>query len=109
DDGEQMPLGARLSMLLLNGPFLIVCALSLVLTLLRETFNNWLPAYFAQMGGAAYLAVFKSALFPLLGCAGTLFAGWLSDRYFRHNRGPILAAFLAAAGCALFGLAHPEA
>lgn len=105
---ERLPLGRRLRLLLGSGRFLIVCCLSLVLTLLRETFNNWLPAYFAHLGGSAYSAVFKSALFPLLGCVGTILAGWLSDTYFRNNRGPILAGFLAAAGCVLLGLGHPE-
>jgi sugar phosphate permease len=107
-DPAPLSLNARLRLLLLNGPFLVVCALSFVLTLLRESFNTWLPVYFAQMGGTAYQAVFRSALFPLLGCAGTILAGWLSDRYFRDNRGPILAAFLAAAACVLYGLGHPD-
>ncbi|HRI51047.1 MAG TPA: MFS transporter [Pseudomonadota bacterium] len=106
--GDRLALGKRLRLLLGSGRFLIVCCLSLVLTLLRETFNNWLPAYFAHLGGSAYSAVFKSALFPLLGCVGTILAGWLSDTYFRNNRGPILAGFLAAAGCVLIGLGHPE-
>jgi OPA family glycerol-3-phosphate transporter-like MFS transporter len=108
EDAAPLTLNARLRLLLLSGPFLIVCALSFVLTLLRESFNTWLPVYFSQMGGTAYQAVFKSALFPLLGCAGTIVAGWLSDKYFRENRGPILAAFLAVAACVLFALARPE-
>lgn len=108
-DEAPIPLGERLKKLLLSPPFLILCSISFVLTLLRETFSNWLPAYFDQMGGAAYYqGVLKSALFPALGCAGTICAGWLSDRFFRHNRAPILVMFLFASTAVLFALSSPD-
>jgi sugar phosphate permease len=107
-DASNAPLWPRLVSLLGNVSFLMVCALSFVLTFIRETFNTWLPAFFSRTGATSYNAVFKSALFPLLGCLGTILAGWLSDRYFRHNRGPILVGFLSLAGCVLWGLGHPD-
>jgi sugar phosphate permease len=121
DEGETAPpaepnapaaplsLGRRTWALLRQGPFLMVCAMSFVLTLIRETFNNWLPAYFAALGSRADLASIKSALFPLLGCVGTLLAGWLSDRVTRGRRGPVMAVFLVGGGLSLLGLAHPAA
>ena len=30
-------------------------------------------------------AIFKSAVFPLLGCVGTIFLGWYTDRYARNG------------------------
>jgi sugar phosphate permease len=104
-----LSLGHRLWLLLQKPSFLIVCALSFVLTLIRETFNTWLPAYFTDVGAKADAASLKSALFPLLGCVGTLLAGWLSDRVWAGRRGPIMALFLVGGGLSLLGLAHPAA
>jgi len=101
-----MPVGARLRLLLGNSTFLIVCFLSFVLTLIRESLNTWLPAYLSSLGNTTASAILTSSLYPLLGCAGTIAAGWISDRWFRHNRGPILAGFLAVAAGVLLGLGH---
>jgi OPA family glycerol-3-phosphate transporter-like MFS transporter len=85
----------------------MVCAMSFVLTLIRETFNTWLPAYFTELGTRADAAAIKSALFPILGCAGTLLCGFVSDRFWSGRRGPILTLFLVGGALCLFGLAHP--
>jgi sugar phosphate permease len=81
--------------------------MSFVLTLIRESFNTWLPAYFTELGTRADVASVKSALFPLLGGVGTLLCGFVSDRLWRGQRGPIMALFLVGAGLSLLGLAHP--
>ena len=79
-------------------------ALSFILTLLRECFNTWMPAYFSDMGASASTAAFKSAVFPLLGCLGTLFAGWFSDRYLSGRRGPVMAGLMVFLVGALLAL-----
>ena len=82
--------------LLQSRSFLLVCGLSLGLTLLRETFNTWTPTYFVQ---AAMLsegdAARASALFPAFGGVSVLLAGWLGDRFGAvgtgadHHRWPV--------------------
>jgi sugar phosphate permease len=83
---------------LLSSPeFLVVCLLSLGLTLLRETFNIWSPAYFTDaLGSSSAVAASQSALFPLLGGVSVLVAGWLGDRLGQGGRAAVI--FL---GCAL--------
>lgn len=96
------------SILLANRRFWLVLALSFVLTLLRECFSTWLPAYFSSLGDASAAAVYKSTLFPLLGCVGTIAAGWISDRMSPGNRGPILVILLSGLVAVLAGLAWAE-
>jgi sugar phosphate permease len=86
--------------LLTSPEFLVVCLLSLGLTLLRETFNLWTPTYFSEVvGSSPSQAAAQSALFPLLGGASVLVAGWIGDRL-----GPTGRAAVILAGCALAGL-----
>lgn len=84
----------RFKALLSNRHFLAMALLSCLLTFLRECFNIWAPAYFSQLGASASGAAFKSAVFPLLGCVGTLFAGWFSDRFLQGRRAPVMLALL---------------
>ncbi|MFM8273182.1 MAG: MFS transporter, partial [Gemmata sp.] len=74
-------LRALLGPLLTSGPFWLVCAMNVGLTLIRETFNLWNPTYLNQVvkldPGTAGMA---SLVFPLAGAASALFAGWLVDR-----------------------------
>ncbi len=71
--------------------FWLVCFLSLGLTLLRETFNLWIPTYFTQAVGLTVAdAAHKSALFPLFGGLSVLLAGFLSDRLGKTGRASII-------------------
>jgi OPA family glycerol-3-phosphate transporter-like MFS transporter len=75
--------------------FWYVCILSLGLTLLRETFNTWIPTYFnefLQMSHAE--AASKSAWFPLFGGISVLLAGFASDRLGRASRACIIVISL---------------
>ena len=83
-----------------------MCTLSFILTLLRECFNTWMPAYFSDMGAGPAMAAFKSAVFPLLGCVGTIFTGWYSDKYLEGRRGPIMATLMAVLVVLLIALGH---
>ncbi len=97
---------ARVITLLGNPAFALICLISFVLTFIRESLNTWLPAYLASLGDTTSDAILKSSLYPLLGCAGTIGAGWLSDRFFRRNRGPVLVLSLACAAALLFGMGN---
>ncbi len=108
---EPEPVVAKQSgiiLLLKNRRFWLVLALSFALTLLRECFQTWLPAYFASLGAKGSDAVLKSTLFPLLGCAGTIGAGWVSDKMTPGNRGPVLVGLLTGLVVVLASLAYAE-
>ena len=105
---EPTDLRSLLVPLVTSPQFLVVCLLSLGLTLLRETFMVWTPAYFADTLGSSHAqAAWQSALFPLSGGVAVLAAGWLGDRLGRGGRAfVIVGGSLVTAGVlALLGLA----
>jgi sugar phosphate permease len=79
--------------------FWLVCLLSLGITLLRETFNNWTPTYLVEgVGLGKGDAASMSSLFPLFGGVSVLAAGILGDRFGRGVRaGIILVGMLLCA------------
>lgn len=54
---------------------------SFVTTFLRNTFFFWTPKFLVDIGQSASSGILKSALFPLLGCVGTILLGWYTDRF----------------------------
>ena len=58
---------------------------SFVTTLLRSVFFFWTPKFLFDMGLDASSAIFKSAIFPLLGVLGTVLIGWYTDHYARNG------------------------
>jgi len=105
------PSGLRELLLpLLSSPlFFVVCLLSLGLTLLRETLSTWSPTYFAQtIGSSGAEAAAQSALFPLLGCASVLVAGWCGDRLGPNGRASVILAGCTASSLALWALSSLE-
>ncbi|HEX3842824.1 MAG TPA: MFS transporter [Steroidobacteraceae bacterium] len=93
----------RLGPLLKSRAFLMVCVLSLVCTIVRETFNDWTPVYMRDfvhlsMSNAAAL----SAIFPGVGAISVLLTGWLGDRLGANGRPLLLFAGLTATAGALF-------
>jgi OPA family glycerol-3-phosphate transporter-like MFS transporter len=106
DSVRPPPVRELLRTLLSSRGFRLVCAISLGLTLLRETFNTWTPTYFVDaLGLAPSDAASASALFPLFGCASVLLAGWLSDRLGSNGRAWILFGGVALAIATLLFLA----
>ncbi len=105
---EPVPAGIRtlLEPLLRRKVFWYVCLLSLGLTLLRETFNTWIPTYFSEALGMSHAeAAEQSAWFPFLGGISVLLAGFLSDRLGRTSRALIIVGCLLLAIVALTTLA----
>jgi OPA family glycerol-3-phosphate transporter-like MFS transporter len=97
---------AILRPLLRSFPFWMVCLLSLGTTLLRETFNLWIPTYFVQsVGFSASQAASRSALFPLFGGIAVLMAGVLSDRIGLNGRNLVIVIGMGATTLCLITLA----
>jgi OPA family glycerol-3-phosphate transporter-like MFS transporter len=93
---------------LLRSPaFWFACLLSLALTFLRETFNNWTPLYFKEaIRLEADTAAYLSAAFSFLGGCSVLLAGLLSDHLGRTGRAAIICIgmLLTAAALAILSL-----
>jgi sugar phosphate permease len=109
DDSAPMSVRSLLLPLLRSKVFLLVCLLSVGLTLVRETFNLWTPTYFAQGVGLSNAdAAQKSALFPLFGGVSVLLAGYLSDRLGKGARAAIILFGLLLAGLTLLVLGYGD-
>jgi sugar phosphate permease len=82
--------------------FWLVCLLSLGVTLLRETFNNWTPTYLVEgVGLEKGQAATMSSLFPFFGGVSVLVAGILGDRFGRGIRAAVILIGMLLCGLAL--------
>jgi OPA family glycerol-3-phosphate transporter-like MFS transporter len=82
--------------------FWLVCLMSLGVTMLRETFNNWMPTYLVEgIGLSQGEAASRSALFPFFGGISVLLAGILGDRFGRGGRAIVILVGIMVAGLAL--------
>ncbi|WP_337175258.1 MFS transporter [Paludisphaera sp.] len=100
------PLRDVLRPLLRSSLFWYVCLLSIGLTLLRETFQNWTPLYFKDdLGFTDADAADKSSWFPFFGGISVLLVGFLSDKLGRGGRALVILVGVMAASVALLFLA----
>jgi sugar phosphate permease len=82
--------------------FWIVCLMSVGVTLLRETFNNWTPTYLAKGVGLDQAdAAGMSSLFPFFGGVSVLLAGYLGDRFGRGGRAAVILVGMVLCGLTL--------
>lgn len=85
---------------LLRSPqFLLVCALSFTLTLMRESFNTWSVDFLASVQGGAKavaMAGLQSTGFDMAGAVSIIGMGWLYDRVWPGARRWLIAAILSA-------------
>lgn len=58
---------------------------SFLTTFLRSIFFFWTPKLLVDIGMGTTNAILKSALFPLLGCIGTIFLGWYTDKHAKNG------------------------
>ena len=97
--------GALLLPLLRSRAFLLVCLLSFACTIVRETFNTWTPVYLRDhLGYSMSHSAGMSAIFPGVGAASVLLAGWLSDRLGLNGRSLLLFLGLTGTAAALLVL-----
>lgn len=72
--------------------FWAVLAMCFSLTVIRETFNLWLPRWLTSAACASPAdAAQCSSLFPLCGGISVMLCGWASDRFLGGRRGPLMA------------------
>jgi MFS transporter, OPA family, glycerol-3-phosphate transporter len=62
-----------------------ILGFSLLSHLLRSIFLFWTPKFLVDIGMGQVTAAMTSAVFPLLGCVGTIFLGWYTDKYARDG------------------------
>ncbi|HEY1861083.1 MAG TPA: MFS transporter, partial [Gemmataceae bacterium] len=87
DDPRPGGLVALLVPMLCSPSFWCVCLLSLAMTFVRESFNNWTTTYFTQVLGILPDRAAKlSAGFPFWGGCSVLLAGLFSDQLGRVGR-----------------------
>ena len=68
--------------------FWFACAMSFSFTLMRETFNEWTPTIFEEIGKMKHdVAADASSYFPLAGALSVILVGWLSDKLGAPRRG----------------------
>ncbi len=105
EDPEPEAAGPLVATLARSPAFWIVCLLSLGLTLLRETFNNWTPTYLVEgVGLSKGAAAGMSGLFPFFGGISVILAGFLGDRFGRVGRATIILGGIVLCGLALAAL-----
>jgi sugar phosphate permease len=101
-ESRPQSVGALLLPLLRSHAFILVCALSLGCTIIRETFNIWTPVYLRDyLGYSMSKAAGMSAVFPGVGAVSVLLTGWLSDRLGANGRAIIMFVGLSATAVAL--------
>ncbi len=67
--------------------------------LILSGFLLWAPTYLfeVQKAGIA-LAAYTALAVPAFGIAGSVFSGWVSDRYFDHRRAPLSCILMGTLG-----------
>jgi OPA family glycerol-3-phosphate transporter-like MFS transporter len=99
DSPEPENLLALLRPLLGSLSFWLICLMNAGLTLIRETFNFWMPTYLAEVAGLSEgSAAQGSMLFPLVGAASAFLAGAVSDRLKGVRGRVVLSALVLLAG-----------
>lgn len=85
----------------LKNPYIWLLAFSgFFVYIIRQAFNDWTQLYLIQEKGYSQMtAGFSLTLFEMGGLAGSLFAGWFSDKFTQGKRGPVNVIFSGA----LFG------
>jgi OPA family glycerol-3-phosphate transporter-like MFS transporter len=102
EDPHPEAAGSLLAPLARSPAFWIVCLMSLGVTLLRETFNNWTPTYLVEgVGLSKGAAAGMSGLFPFFGGVSVLLAGFLGDRFGRGGRAAIILGGMLLCGLVL--------
>lgn len=87
--------------------FWIICGLSFVLTIARETFNDWTVDFFKTEGGSALtnqIAAFLSTPFDAAGALGILFLGAVLQRLGPKGRTRLLFTMLLALAALIYVL-----
>jgi len=83
-----------------------VLVFSFFTTFLRSVFFFWIPKFLVDIGMGTSSAILKSAVFPLLGCIGTVLLGWYTDKYAKNgDRAQAMYVMLLGLVVSLLGIA----
>jgi OPA family glycerol-3-phosphate transporter-like MFS transporter len=92
-------------------PILIMAFTYMLLGIVRNGLNTWIPTYLVDEHSASFdSAAYKSVILPFIGCGGCIAAGWISDRFFNARRAPIcvIMMILLAGFLILFRMIPPQ-
>ena len=102
----QRGVGKILLPLITNRGFWIVCFLSLGTTIIRETFNTWMPTYLHSFFGYSNASsAGMSSVFPAVGAVSVILAAWAGDRLGANGRAIVSFVGLATVTVGLLNLA----
>ena len=74
-------------------------------SMIKDGLTLWTPTYLVDaMGMSVESAALAASILPLLGLAGSMLAGWASDRWFRSHEAPGVMALSVLVSAALIGL-----
>lgn len=85
EPGTDHSVSKIMSTLLKMKLFRVLLVYSFVTTLLRSIFFFWIPKLFVDIGMKDSSAIFNSAIFPFLGCLGTILLGWYTDNHAKNG------------------------
>jgi sugar phosphate permease len=78
---------------------------SFITTFLRSIFFFWTPKFLVDIGMSSTTAIFQSAVFPFLGCLGTVLLGWYTDKYAPNgDRAKAMAVMLVGLFLSMLGI-----
>ena len=86
-----------------NNPYIwAVCFANFFIYILRYGFVTWGPSYLNARGVTLSHAGITMACFEIAGIAGSLLAGWMTDRFFKGKRAPVCAYYTIASLISIF-------
>jgi OPA family glycerol-3-phosphate transporter-like MFS transporter/OPA family sugar phosphate sensor protein UhpC-like MFS transporter len=102
-EGEVPTFGRTLRERVFGNRFVwLICGANFFVYVVRYAIVNWAPSYLHERKGFELThAGWTIAGFEIAGLAGSLLAGWVSDRFLRSRRGPVCVAFMVALAVAV--------
>lgn len=80
---------------------------SFLTTFLRSIFFFWTAKFLVDIGFETAKGIFMSAIFPFVGCLGTVILGWYTDKYAQNgNRAKMMWMMLICLVVSLLGISY---
>lgn len=80
----------------------LICVANFFVYVVRISFLNWAPTYLYETKGYSLTAAGGlTASYEIAGLVGSVIAGVLTDRYFRHRRAPVCVAYMIGTALAI--------
>ena len=73
----------------------IICCANFFVYVIRYVFMDWAPTFLSQEREVSLtIAGGMTAGFEIAGLAGSLIAGWITDKFFKSKRGPVCVIYM---------------